>query len=249
MSCELHLSSREHLRPDPEFDPVLALFYSITHDAPPVSTSGPLFVTGVIVIGEKDLLNKSGVVLEDLHVELVPDELSLFRRLSLLVADWNPDLLVGYEIEMLSWGYLLQRGKKMGWPVHDWLSRIPNGRPERTALPESGDIIEGGYIVEKNSDIAVPGRIVLNLWRLLRVEVINFAIMSNEEVNVFLFRCLLQIAVQSYTYENMAFHLLHRRVPLFPFHQLSSWWNNHLERFGKLADLPFGCATLKHPCS
>lgn len=74
------------------------------------------------------------------------------------------------QIEMLSWGYLLQRGKILGINVHSQLSRIPGAFPDRpTGVLE--DIIEGGYMVEKNSDITIGGRIVLNLWRILRVEV------------------------------------------------------------------------------
>ena len=73
---------------------------------------------------------------------------------------------------MLSLGYLLQRGIVLGIPVHNLLSRIPEkeGVPGRNVIfPE--DVIEGGYMVEKNSDINIPGRIVLNLWRILKVEV------------------------------------------------------------------------------
>ncbi len=74
------------------------------------------------------------------------------------------------QIEMLSLGYLLQRGTVIGIPVHNLLSRIPESIPGRSAtFPE--EVVEGGYMVEKNSDINIPGRIVLNLWRILKVEV------------------------------------------------------------------------------
>jgi len=69
---------------------------------------------------------------------------------------------------MLSWGFLLQRGASLGLAINNLLCRIP-GVIERAHNPE--DHIEGGYMTEKNSDIAILGRIVLNLWRLLRVEV------------------------------------------------------------------------------
>ena len=80
------------------------------------------------------------------------------------------------QIEMLSWGYLLQRGTFLGILLQNQLSRIPaGGYPDRHGgIPE--DIIEGGYMVEKNSDITICGRIVLNLWRILRVEVYYFYI-------------------------------------------------------------------------
>ena len=69
---------------------------------------------------------------------------------------------------MLSWGFLLERGTLLGLAMNNLLSRVPSV-VERTYNTE--DVIEGGYMVEKNSDIAILGRIVLNLWRLLRVEV------------------------------------------------------------------------------
>ena len=71
---------------------------------------------------------------------------------------------------MLSWGYLLQRSTILNLPFHNLVSRLPSSVPERLPM-NSEDIIEGGYMVEKNSDINIPGRIVLNLWRILRVEV------------------------------------------------------------------------------
>ena len=71
---------------------------------------------------------------------------------------------------MLSWGFLLQRGALLGLAMNNLLSRVP-GVMERVHNPE--DNIEGGYMVEKNSDIAILGRIVLNLWRLLRFEVLS----------------------------------------------------------------------------
>lgn len=74
---------------------------------------------------------------------------------------------------MLSWGYLLQRATFLGIPIYNCLTRIPTGNADRV-LPNQDDIVEGGYIVEKNSDIAIVGRIVLNLWRILRPEV-NYA--------------------------------------------------------------------------
>lgn len=64
-------------------------------------------------------------------------------------------------------------------------------------------------MVEKNSDITIGGRIVLNLWRILRVEV----------------------ALQSYTFENLVFHILHRRVSTFPFEKLTGWWHSNHDRW------------------
>ena len=59
---------------------------------------------------------------------------------------------------------------QIGFPIYDLLSRVPGTTSERKI--SSGDPTEyNGYTSEKNSDIAIVGRIVLNLWRLLRGEV------------------------------------------------------------------------------
>lgn len=81
---------------------------------------------------------------------------------------------------MLSWGYLLQRASFLGIPIYNCLSRVPTANGDK-GFPNQDDIVEGGYIVEKNSDIAVVGRIVLNLWRILRSEVrLKFIVPSLE---------------------------------------------------------------------
>ena len=114
---------------------------------------------------------------------------------------------------MLSWGYVLQRGVHLGVPVAEKLSRLISPEHQTTTAKTMPDeMIEGGYMMEKNSDVSVPGRIVLNLWRILRPE----------------------IAVQSYTFENMAFHILHRRVPNFSFENLTAWWKSDRDRYFNL---------------
>ena len=41
---------------------------------------------------------------------VVDSEDQLFDAIEFLVQAWDPDVLVGWEIEMFSWGYLMQRG-------------------------------------------------------------------------------------------------------------------------------------------
>ena len=45
---ELHTESRRDLCPDPDIDPIQAIFYSLLHDIPP--TSGQREVTGVVIM-------------------------------------------------------------------------------------------------------------------------------------------------------------------------------------------------------
>jgi len=112
MSVEIHASSRGILNPDPEFDPIQSVFYSISHDAPPESLSSSK-LNGIIYINNR--IDLKGAYLDEVEVVPVENEVELFEKLVQLI-----------------------------------------------------------YMVEKNSNISVVGRIVLNLWRLLRSEVLLF---------------------------------------------------------------------------
>jgi DNA polymerase zeta len=57
-----------------------------------------------------------------------------------------------------------------------------------------------GY--SKGSGIHISGRIVLNMWRLMRHE----------------------LNLTSYTYESIAYHILHIRVPRYLFATLNDWY-------------------------
>ena len=112
-------------------------------------------------------------------------------------------MLVGYEVRMSSWGYLVERGGHLGAAnLAACLSRVPGGEAD------SGLDTDGGSRFGSGSELRVCGRVVLNVWRLLRSEV----------------------ALYSYTFENTMFHVLHRRVPRFEPWTLSEWWHSDLNR-------------------
>lgn len=50
MSVELHIRTRGSLRPNPECDPVLTIFYHVHHDYPPTCREERLDALGVIAI-------------------------------------------------------------------------------------------------------------------------------------------------------------------------------------------------------
>lgn len=43
-----------------------------------------------------------------------------------LMCRWDPDMLVGYEIQQLSWGYLIERASHLKLDLCSKLSRIPS---------------------------------------------------------------------------------------------------------------------------
>ncbi|XP_029398361.1 DNA polymerase zeta catalytic subunit isoform X4 [Mus pahari] len=213
ISVELHARTRRDLQPDPEFDPICALFYCISSDTPLPDTE-KTELTGVIVI-DKDktvthqdircqtpLLIRSGIT--GLQVTYAADEKALFQEITNIIKRYDPDILLGYEIQMHSWGYLLQRAAALSVDLCQMISRVPDDKIENRFAAERDD-----YGSDTMSEINIVGRITLNLWRIMRNEV----------------------ALTNYTFENVSFHVLHQRFPLFTFRVLSDWFDNKTDLY------------------
>ncbi|KAK1804826.1 hypothetical protein P4O66_003665 [Electrophorus voltai] len=212
---EVHARSRCDLEPDPEFDPVCALFYCLTSDGQlPGSSSTQL--TGAVVI-DKDghssahgsastvpLLVRSGVA--GLQVSYATEEKELFEEVCTLMRRYDPDILVGYEVQMRSWGYLLQRAAALGVDLCQQLSRVPGDAKENRCSADKDE-----YGADTMSEIHIVGRITINLWRVMKTEA----------------------ALNNYSFENVAFHLLHQRFPVYTARTLSDWFDHatHLYRW------------------
>ncbi|XP_045400148.1 DNA polymerase zeta catalytic subunit isoform X3 [Lemur catta] len=213
ISVELHARTRRDLEPDPEFDPICALFYCISSDTLLPDTE-KTELTGVIVI-DKDktvssqdiryqtpLLIRSGIT--GLEVTYAADEKALFQEIANIIKRYDPDILLGYEIQMHSWGYLLQRAAALSVDLCQMISRVPDDKIENRFAAERDE-----YGSDTMSEINIVGRITLNLWRIMRNEV----------------------ALTNYTFENVGFHVLHQRFPLFTFRVLSDWFDNKTDLY------------------
>ncbi|KAM8952408.1 DNA polymerase zeta catalytic subunit isoform 2-T2 [Pelodytes ibericus] len=210
MSMELHARTRRDLEPDPEFDPICALFYCFSADSRLPSTDKKE-ITGAIVIRQENttnedrrrsapLLTRSGI--SGFEVTNAVDEKELFEKLLHLVRRYDPDILVGYEVQMRSWGYLLQRASALNVDLCQKMSRIPDDNKENRFTSDKDE-----YGADTMSEINIVGRIVLNAWRMMRSEV----------------------ALTNYSFENVAFHILHQRFPLFSLRTLSDWFDNRTD--------------------
>ncbi|XP_064595699.1 uncharacterized protein LOC135462216 [Liolophura sinensis] len=168
--------------------------------SPQPSTSKPKQIFGVGSL----LLQKSGV--SGLEISYVTDELALFQHFLRLIKRWDPDILVGYEIQMLSLGYLLTRASHLGIDLCTQISRVPDAKEKSHMSAEKDE-----YGADHMSEIHITGRIVLNLWRIMRHEV----------------------TLNQYTFENVAFHVLHHRLPKYSYRSLTSWFSHrtHLYRW------------------
>ena len=195
LSVELHVRTRASLRPDPEFDPVLAIFYFIHNDwllpsggggdrshdnntelgiiavdvdnagfrqslvgkPSPVKPKGskgersqgkgpashpkqkspsPLKSPTLSPLAGgstssspqlriKRFLDGCGLATE-IKVTYVSSELELIEKLVQLVGRVDPDFLIGYEVTMASWGYLIERAATLNINLTNELSRIPS---------------------------------------------------------------------------------------------------------------------------
>ena len=102
LSMELHVSTRQYLRPDPEFDAIDVIFYSLTNDVP-VESDVPDAVNGAIIVQSNqrrpssNLFTRSGIF-TDMELLFVDSEEQLFCEWINLIQRWDPDILIGYEV-------------------------------------------------------------------------------------------------------------------------------------------------------
>ncbi|XP_063773215.1 DNA polymerase zeta catalytic subunit isoform X2 [Pseudophryne corroboree] len=210
MCMELHARTRRDLEPDPEFDPICALFYCLSSDFP-LPYSDKTEITGAIVISQEatvnedsriSVLTRSGIT--GFQTTYAADEKELFEKLLNLIRRYDPDILLGYEVQMHSWGYLLQRASALNVDLCQQMSRIPEDKKDNRFTADKDE-----YGADTMSEINIVGRIVLNVWRMMRTEV----------------------ALTNYTFENVAFHILHQRFPLFTSRTLSDWFDNKSDMY------------------
>lgn len=206
MSLEIHCQTRGSLRPDPEHDEVSCIFYNIQNNVPSDNTD-PTNIIGIIintssgVNQDKDFtapLYLGTIVDEKTIVECVSCERELLFRLIAVVAKWDPDIFAGYEIEMSSWGYVLQRGQKLDMNLVSFFSRVPSQK----SRPIVDDDVPGEWWGHVEFEVKLCGRIFLDVWRLMRSE----------------------IALTSYTFENVMYHIIHRRYPVHDLKDLTRLW-------------------------
>ena len=250
LTVEVHTDARGSLIPDPDVDAVSAIFYTIVWE---LGGDRSLTENGVFMVSSSSVPFAAYAVSADRH-EFVADESKLFDALVKLVETHDPEVLLGYEIQKRSWGYLLHRATKIDIPLVDLLSRLQpqepedelkleqeEGEPEENK-PRLSELVSfdvekevekfhkelqkekerekgkgkqrqyrrdpehpaNAYSERKMSEILIPGRIILNAWRMMRHEA----------------------ALSSYTLPSVAFHILHVRLPDFSFAQLARWFDD-----------------------
>ncbi|KAE9370566.1 DNA polymeras-like protein zeta catalytic subunit [Stipitochalara longipes BDJ] len=207
MSLEIHVNTRGNLVPNPEEDEVQCVFWCLQSDEDRLESNGVAEGThlGIVALSEDGLMAQKIAKQVAYEVQEESSELDLIVRMVEIVRSYDPDILTGYEVHGGSWGYLIERARlKYDYNLCDEFSRMKAQSHGRFGKEND----KWGF--NQTSTIRVTGRHMINIWRAMR-----------SELN------LLQ-----YTMENVAFHLLHRRVPHFSWADLTKWYTN-----GKPRDL------------
>lgn len=201
-SVEIFVSTRQQFLPDPEFDSVTAIFYAVWQDGPKQNTYG-IIATDSRNFDEKNpnhLLTGTGSSFDG-KIVTVATEAELFENLIRTVGVYCPDILIGYEIQRSSWGYLCRRAANLNINLTSELSRMPKSAQSRFAGPNGASDID--------AELYIAGRILLNVWKLLRGEV----------------------TLTSYSFENVFFQVMKRRVAKFSHETLTKMWSSNHTRW------------------
>ncbi|EEP75605.1 hypothetical protein UREG_00451 [Uncinocarpus reesii 1704] len=201
MSLEIHVNTRGTLAPNPEEDEVSCIFWCIQSGERSLDASGSEndIQTGILAVADPE--NIRGKVWHDANAEVEeePSELDLLTKLVDSVRYHDPDILTGYEVHNGSWGYLIERARlKYDYDLCDELSRVKTDSHGRFGKESD----RWGF--NHTSTIRVTGRHMINIWRAMRGE----------------------LNLLQYTMENVVFHVLHRRIPHYPFHVLTKWFKS-----------------------
>ncbi|KAF8308894.1 hypothetical protein DL93DRAFT_2100396 [Clavulina sp. PMI_390] len=218
LSLEVFAACDEDRSPDPEKDPITALFFCYQSYALPPADSAERrarYDSGIIALANgqtslgmeqtypglasytKSLVDETG---EDHQVgqgiAFVDDEFSLFQVLETVVLDFDPDVLTSFELSHGGWGYVSARHRHLygGDPSFGALiSRLRDSSSRSTGW--------AGWASGQDPSLLSPGRHVLNLWEIYRKE----------------------YTYTSYTFENNVFQLLKKRIPRYSNLTMTRW--------------------------
>ncbi|XP_058193390.1 DNA polymerase zeta catalytic subunit isoform X2 [Rhododendron vialii] len=219
LSVEVQAESRGELRPDPRFDAVNVIVLAFQEDNDSKLNVYVLLRSNT----EQDQSNPDGI--SDCKVFACSEE-KLFSHFMNIIRSIDPDILMGWDIQGSSLGYLAERAMHLGISLLIGISRTPT--ETKVAARESGvsdtgmldnllpeplvsDSIQlGDLIIDDEwgrthaSGVHVGGRVVLNVWRLMRGE----------------------LKLNMYTVEAVAEAVLRRRVPYIQCKLLARWFSS-----------------------
>lgn len=201
MSLEVHVNTRGNLVPDPEKDAVSCIFWCLQADGSVHHAGGSdeAAHAGVLVVSEPGVLARKISQHVTVEIEEEETELDLITRMVDIVRGHDPDILTGFEVHNGSWGYLIERARRQY--EYDLCEEFSRTRSQSHG--KMGKSLDP-WGFNHTSTIRITGRHMINIWRAMRGE----------------------LNLLQYTMENIAFHILHRRVPHYPFKDLTRWYQS-----------------------
>lgn len=201
MSLELHVNTRGNLVPNPEQDSIECIVWCIQTDDEDLVVNGVNEGTHIGVLALAEVSGLAHQISQQYGVEIDEEssELDLLNRMVDIVRQYDPDILTGYEVHGGSWGYMIERARyKYEYNLCDEFSRMLSQSHGRFGKEND----RWGF--NHTSTIRVTGRHMINIWRAMRGE----------------------LNLLQYTMENVVFHLLHRRIPHYPYRDLTTWYQS-----------------------
>ena len=114
LSLEVHTNTRGDLLPNPAFDAVEAIAAVVDVTFLEVQTRRYHLLVVDAAPSTTTHMSLHGHVYE---AEYLASEAALIERLVACVQQWDPDFLVGFEIQQASYGYLIDRAAALDSPV------------------------------------------------------------------------------------------------------------------------------------
>ncbi len=210
VGIEVHAECRQGLLPDPQYDRVHAIVLSVFDDDE-IVISGQYY-TRILMVKQhqKSFPNFEGI--SNVQFDFVDSEKDLFSLFESSIRFLDPDILVGFEIQKDSLGYLADRSISI-FENNSFLSDLSRVPTEKRPLDEMIEHDQYGW--QHDSGLHVTGRIVLNIWRIVRAEV----------------------KLASYSFENCVASILKLRVPCIKKGQLHAWFSKNHTRWRCLSHI------------
>ncbi|EPS72654.1 hypothetical protein M569_02103, partial [Genlisea aurea] len=218
LSIEVQAESRGNLRPDPRFDAINVIVLVCQEDDEDNYDAVVLLRCGSASAKDVDAISESKVL-------VFPDELQVLDYFGKFICSLDPDILMGWDIQSGSLGFLAERAAHLHVSLLSNISRtrspssvasepdsergmekeLFSGSVRADSAPRLQDtVIDDDWGRTHASGIHVGGRIVLNVWRLMRNE----------------------IKQNLYTVEAVAETVLRRKIPCIPWRVLTKWFTS-----------------------
>ncbi|GMY18883.1 DNA polymerase zeta catalytic subunit-like [Fagus crenata] len=187
LSIEVQAESRGDLRPNPRFDAINVIALAIQNDTDSIPE------VYVLLRSKTEAFKRSLDGTSGCKMLVFSEEKYLFSHFMKIVCSSDSNIIMGWDIQGGSLGFLAERASHLGIGLLNNISRTPSeikiaagdlDIPEKgnfdNLIPEQSNtdlvILEDAIIEDEwgrthASGVHVGGRIVLNIWRLMRGEV------------------------------------------------------------------------------